>query len=182
MKNKIILKEDLIINKIFHLRCKRIMLDSDLAALYGIETRRLNEQVKRNLGRFPDDFMFQLAENEFEVLMSQNATSSWGGKRKMPFAFTEHGVLMLSSVINSAVAIEMNIQIMRVFTKVRELLLRHKNVLMKLEKIEKRLMQNESRHENHEKELQVIFAALKSLLEPKPTKRKKIGYKISSKK
>ncbi len=99
------------------------MLDQDLAELYEVETKRLNEQVKRNKDRFPDDFMFQLTKHEFEILKSQNATSSWGGRRTPPYAFTEHGVLMLSSVLKSKRATEVNIHIMRIFTKMRELLL-----------------------------------------------------------
>ena len=98
------------------------MIDEDLAELYEVETKRLNEQVKRNKDRFPEDFMFQLSKNEFEILKSQNATSSWGGRRLPPYVFTEHGVLMLSSVLRSGRAVEVNIQIMRIFTKMRELL------------------------------------------------------------
>jgi len=107
------------------------MLDIDLAELYHVETRRLNEQVKRNLNRFPKDFMFQLTEKEWANLMSQNAISSWGGRRKMPFAFTEHGVLMLSSILNSERAIQVNIQIMRIYTKLRGMLKDHKDILLK---------------------------------------------------
>jgi len=98
------------------------MLDRDLAEMYGVETRRLNEQIKRNIKRFPDDFMFQLKKEEFENLMSQFATSSWGGTRKLPYAFTELGVAMLSSVLNSDIAIEINMGIMRAFVAVRRLL------------------------------------------------------------
>jgi hypothetical protein len=98
--------DETVINKIYLIRNEKVMLDSDLALLYGIETRRLNEQVKRNIERFPEDFMFQLTETEFENLKSQFATSSWGGRRKLPYAFTEHGVLMLSSVLNSDLAIQ----------------------------------------------------------------------------
>ena len=106
------------------------MLDRDLAELYDVETKRLNEQVKRNLNRFPDDFMFKLNKEEFNNLRSQIATSSWGGRRTIPFAFTEHGVLMLSSVLNSDRAIKVNIQIIRIFTKMREILLSHKDMLL----------------------------------------------------
>lgn len=105
MENEILLSEELISNKIYFIRNQKVMLDVDLSELYSIETRRLNEQVKRNLSRFPDDFMFQLTENEFQHLKSQFATSSWGGTRKLPYAFTEHGVLMLSSVLKSDKAI-----------------------------------------------------------------------------
>lgn len=105
------LPDELVISKIYLIRNHKVMLDDDLAELYLVETRRLNEQVKRNIDRFPRDFMFQLTEKEWENLMSQIATSSWGGRRKMPFVFTEHGVLMLSSVLNSDRVIQVNIQI-----------------------------------------------------------------------
>lgn len=101
------------------IRGQQVMLDHDLAELYGVETRRLNEQVKRNLERFPEDFMFQLTPNEFDNLMSQFATSSWGGVRKLPYAFTEQGVAMLSGVLKSTTAVEANIRIMRAFVSMR---------------------------------------------------------------
>jgi hypothetical protein len=107
-------------NMIFTLRGQRIMLDSDLAKLYDVETKRINEAVKRNLSRFPDDFMFQLTEKEWAILRSQIATSSWGGSRRLPYAFTEHGILMLSSVLRSDIAIDVNIKIMRIFVKMRQ--------------------------------------------------------------
>lgn len=109
MSKDIIIPQEVIINKIYSIRGQKVMLDSDLAELYGVETKRLNEQVKRNNSRFPDDFMFQLTIQEWENLKSQIATSSWGGRRKLPYAFTEHGVLMLSSVLNSDRAIAVNI-------------------------------------------------------------------------
>jgi hypothetical protein len=99
--NSLMVPEEVIMSKIYLIRGQKVMLDRDLAELYGVETRRLNEQVKRNIDRFPADFMFQLNQEEFKILKSQFATSSWGGRRKLPFAFTEHGVLMLSSVLNS---------------------------------------------------------------------------------
>ena len=114
------------------------MLDEDLAELYQVPTGRLNEQVKRNIGRFPVDFMFQLTEEEFKNLISQNATSSWGGRRKLPFAFTEHGVLMLSSVLNSERAVGVNIQIMRIYTKMREMLMTNQEIQLKLEQLERK--------------------------------------------
>jgi hypothetical protein len=107
--------------KIYTLRGVKVMLDRDLAEMYGVETRRLNEQVKRNIDRFPNDFMFQLTGEEFEILISQNATSSWGGVRKLPYAFTELGVAMLSSVLNSKTAIQINMAIMRAFVEIRQL-------------------------------------------------------------
>ena len=118
-----LLSEETIANKIYFIRNQKVMLDRDLAILYGIETKVLNRAVKRNMSRFPEDFMFQLTEIEFQNLKSQIVTSSWGGTRKLPYAFTEHGVLMLSSVLKSDKAIQVNIQIMRIFTKVRQMLL-----------------------------------------------------------
>ncbi len=115
--------DEVIISKIHLLRGQKVMLDEDLAELYQVETKRLNEQVKRNIDRFPKDFMFQLSQKEFDNLKSQIATSSWGGRRKPPFAFTEQGVSMLSGVLNSQIAIQVHIQIIRIFTKMRELLL-----------------------------------------------------------
>jgi len=125
MENETQLSEELISNKIYFIRNQKVMLDRDLAVLYGVETKRVNEQVKRNVSRFPDDFMFQLTENEFLNLKSQFATSNSEkmGLRYAPMVFTEHGVLMLSSVLKSDKAIQANIQIMRIFSKVRQMLL-----------------------------------------------------------
>ncbi len=137
------------------------------------ETRRLNEQVKRNANRFPKDFMFTLTEREYENLKSQNATSSWGGRRKLPNAFTEQGVAMLSSVLNSDIAIEVNIRIIRVFTKMKEYALTHKEILLQLAKLEKEVKGNSSDIEN-------IFMVLKELLEKQSKAnppRNKIGFK-----
>ena len=111
----------LIQQKIYQIRGQRVMIDRDLAEMYGVETRRLNEQIKRNMKRFPQDFMFQLTWEEFENLKSQFATSSWGGTRKLPYVFTELGVAMLSSVLNSDTAIEINMNIMRAFITIRHL-------------------------------------------------------------
>lgn len=111
----------LIQNKIFEIRGQRVMLDFDLAEMYEVETRVLNQAVKRNISRFPADFMFQLSNKEFDNLMSQIVISSWGGTRKLPYAFTEHGVTMLASVLRSERAIEINIQIVRVFIALRPL-------------------------------------------------------------
>ena len=120
-------------NKIYHIRGCKVILDFDLAAIYEVETRRLNEQVKRNIKRFPLDFMFQLTNHEFTNLISQNATSSWGGKRKHPFAFTEHGVTMLASVLKSDRAIEVNIHIVRAFIALRQYALGYAELNHKLE-------------------------------------------------
>ena len=121
--NEILIPDEIIMNKIYYIRGQKVMLDSELAELYGVETRRLNEQVARNADRFPEDFMFRLNENEFESLMSQIATSKRGGRRKLPYMFSEHGVLMLSSVLNSKQAIQVNIQVMRIFTRIRQMLM-----------------------------------------------------------
>ncbi|MEN8119751.1 MAG: ORF6N domain-containing protein [Bacteroidota bacterium] len=172
--NNLVIPDEIIITKIYFVREQKVMIDSDLAELYGVETRRLNEQVKRNISRFPEDFMFQLTDEEFKNLKSQIATSSWGGRRKTPYVFTEHGVLMLSSVLNSERAVSVNIQIMRIFTKVRKLLTDNLNVRLDIEDIKKKL-------ENHDKNIELVFSYLDELMEkqenPKP--RKQIGFKGS---
>jgi hypothetical protein len=164
--------EQKILNRIYVVRGQKIMLDEDLAEMYKVETRRLNEQVKRNVNRFPKDFMFTLTAKEYETLKSQNATSSWGGRRKLPNAFTEQGVAMLSSVLNSDVAIEVNIRIIRVFTRLREYALTHKEILLQLSKLEKEVKGNS-------KDIENIFMVLKELIEnqSKPSPRNKIGFK-----
>lgn len=171
--------EQKILNKIYVIRSEKVMLDRDLAGMYGVETRVLNQSIKRNLNRFPKDFMFQLSEKEFKNLMSQNVTSSWGGTRKLPYAFTEQGVAMLSSVLNSETAIEVNIRIIRVFTKMREFALTHKEILMQLAKLEKEVSSNNRNTERNSKDIENIFMVLKELLEKesKPTPRNKIGFK-----
>jgi hypothetical protein len=149
-----------------------VMLDRDLAILYGIETKVLNQAVKRNMSRFPEDFMFQLTEIEFQNLKSQIVTSSWGGTRKLPYAFTEHGVLMLSSVLKSDKAIQVNIQIMRIFTKVRQMLLDTTELKIDILQIQKKL-------ENHDKNIELVFSYLDELIEKKENEppRPTIGYK-----
>ena len=175
MSKEIVLPQEVIINKIYTVRGQKVMLDSDLAELYGVETKRLNEQVKRNASRFPDDFMFQLTIQEWENLKSQNATSSWGGRRKLPYAFTEHGVLMLSSVLNSDRAIAVNIHIMRVYTKLKEMLLTHKDILLELESIKQKVGSNSN-------DIELIFNYLKQFEQAKQQEleyqnREKIGFK-----
>jgi hypothetical protein len=162
--------DEMIVTKIYLLRGKKVMLDEDLAELYQVPTGRLNEQVKRNIARFPADFMFQLTKEEFENLKSQFATSSWGGRRKLPSAFTEHGVLMLSSVLSSERAISVNIQIMRIYTKMRELLMTNQEILLKLEQLERKV-------DAHDEDIQVIFAYLKQLLDPPQEPRPRIGFR-----
>jgi hypothetical protein len=162
--------DELVMNKIYLIRGKKVMLDEDLAELYQVETKRLNEQVRRNIDRFPDDFMFRLTTKEFENLKSQFATSSWGGRRKVPLAFTEQGVSMLSGVLNSETAIRVHIQIIRVFTRMREMIMTHKDILHQLEKIEKKLA-------GHGDDITLIFQYLKQLLNPPQQPRRKIGFK-----
>jgi len=130
---------EVIEQKILLIKGQKVMLDSDLAALYGVTTKRLNEQVRRNVKRFPADFMYQLSREEFESLKSHFATSSsWGGRRTRPFVFTEQGISMLSSILNSDRAINVNIQIMRTFVKLREIILSHKDLTKKLNELEKK--------------------------------------------
>ena len=170
MAKSIMLADEVITSKIYLIREHKVMLDTDLAELYQVETRRLNEQVKRNIDRFPEDFMFQLTEKEWENLKSQNATSSWGGRRKNPYAFTEHGVLMLSSVLNSDRAIQVNIQIMRIYSKLRGMILEHKDILLKLERLEGKVIE-------HDENFKVVFDYLRELLNPKVEPARKIGFK-----
>src|SRR3989338_5792242 len=131
-----IIPQEIIQNKIFVVREKRIMFDKDLAELYGVKTEQLTRQVRRNIDRFPDDFLLQLTRAELKNLICHFGRSSWGGTRKPPYAFTEYGTLMLSSVLNSQRAIQVNIQIMRAFTKLRELMATHKDIKEKISKME----------------------------------------------
>jgi phage regulator Rha-like protein len=150
------------------------MLDKDLALLYNVETKVLKQQVKRNIDRFPDDFMFELTPDEFKILRSQFVTSTWGGTRYLPMVFTEQGVAMLSSVLNSKQAILVNIQIIRVFTKMRELLATHKDILLKLEQLEKKDIEQDDK-------IMLVFEYLKQLeqasqLESEQKSRRRIGF------
>src|SRR5437762_5340623 len=167
---------------IYLLRGQRVMLDSDLAAIYGVSTRQLNQQLKRNRSRFPDDFAFQLSTEEFRNLKSQIATSSLisqsvtssghGGRRKLPWAFTEHGALMLASVLNSEVAVQASVRVVRAFVKLREMIAANAQLAAKLEELERRF-------ESHDQAVANLFAALKQLLEPsEPTKRREIGFHV----
>ncbi|HEY4111435.1 ORF6N domain-containing protein [Puia sp.] len=164
-----------IINKIYIIRGQKVMIDRDLAHLYGVETKRLKEQVKRNLARFPSHFMFELTAQESKSLRSQNATletSDRGAHSKYTsYAFTEHGVLMLSNVLKSKHAIEMSIKIIDIFVKLREMLLTHKDILLKLEQLEKKVTRNSE-------EIQTLFAAVKRLLiPPEQQERRRIGFR-----
>ena len=155
---KSLIPADMLERKIRFIRGHRIMLDRDLAVLYGVGTRDLNKAVSRNPERFPEDFVLQLDKKEFENLMFQSGTSSWGGTRKMPYAFTEHGILMLSSVLKSSRAIQVNIQIMRAFVKLRELLSTHKDLARKLEALEKK----------YDAQFKSVFDAIRMLMTTPP--------------
>ena len=149
---------------IYLIRNKRVMLDRDIAVLYGVETKVLNQAVKRNMGRFPEDFMFQLTREEVENPRSQIVTLKQGQNIKyLPYAFTEHGILMLSSVLNSHKAIQVNIQIMRIFIKLREMALTHRDLLAKIEQLESK----------YDEQFLVVFKAIKALLDDRkePPKR-----------
>ena len=160
-----------ITGKIYLIRSQKVMLDKDLAKLYGVETKALKQAVKRNIGRFPEDFMFELTKHEFDNLRSQSVTSSWGRTRYSPMAFTEQGVAMLSSVLNSDRAIKVNIQIMRAFTQLRQMLSTHKDLKKKIETMEKK----------DDQQFQVVFEAIKQLLEADAKPRKKIGFTVKEK-
>ncbi|OWP84495.1 DNA-binding protein [Flavobacterium davisii] len=171
-QKEISIPDEIISNKIYFIRGQKVMLDRDLAELYKVETKNLKRQVRRNIERFPEDFMFELNEEEFEILRCQIGTSSWGGTRYRPIAFTENGVAMLSSVLNSPTAIKMNIQIIRVFTKIREALSDNLNIKLEIEEIKKKLS-------NHSKNIELVFNYLDELIEKKDNtkERNQIGYK-----
>ncbi len=168
----IMLPDELISNKIYFIRGTKVMLDRDLAELYGVLTGNLNKAVKRNIKRFPEDFMFQLTKEEFENLIFQFGTSSWGGTRSLPYAFTEQGVAMLSGILNSDRAINVNIQIMRIFTKIREALTDSLSMKLDIEEIKKKIA-------NQDKNIELVFNYLDELMEKqeKPEPRRQIGYK-----
>lgn len=179
MSNSIIVTDDKITSKIYLIRGFKVMLDRDLAELYGVETRVLNQAIKRNEKRFPNDFMFQLTEKELENWKSQNTLSSKEkmGLRKLPNVFTEQGVAMLSSVLNSETAIDVNIQIIRIFSKIREIVSSNSDILLKLEQMENKLLQNQEKVNQHDEDITVIFKYLKQLLNPPNPEREAIGFK-----
>ena len=150
-KTKLKSAEEIISEKIYFIRGEKIILDSDLAELYEVPTKRLNEQVKRNIKRFPKDFMFRLTSDEYDFLKSQFATSNRGGRRSLPFAFTEHGAVMLSGILNSDVAIAASINVVRVFVKLRRLLSSYKELSEKLSKLK----------DKYEKNFKIVFELIK---------------------
>ncbi len=154
-------------SRIRRIRGKKIMIDRDLASLYNVETGQLKRAVRRNIDRFPKDFMFELTKDEFENLRCQFGASSWGGERYLPYAFTEQGVAMLSSVLNSKRAIKMNILIMRAFIRLREMVMENADLRRAIETLERRVS-------DHDKAIEIAFNTLKQLLEPPPPKTPKI--------
>jgi hypothetical protein len=183
MTKSITKADEAIIDKIYLISGQKVILDEDLAELYGVATKVLNQSVKRNLFRFPRDFMFQLSAQDLSNLKSQIVTSSlsaqgqaarrqagWGGRRKRPYAITEQGVAMLSSVLNSERAILVNIHIIRVFTRIRQMLSTHKDILLKLETLERKVT-------DHDGDIKLIFEYLKELLNPKTEPVRKIGFR-----
>lgn len=168
---------DIVINKIYFLRGHKVMLDSDLAELYGIETKKLNQAVKRNSTRFPQDFMFQVSENEIEILRSQIVTlekDNLSHYRYTPYAFTENGVAMLSSVLNTERAIQMNIFIMRQFTAMRQIMIENKDLFIKIMNMEKAITE-------HDEQLKTLFSYLKKLMQQEEAPREPIGFKMKQK-
>ncbi len=172
-KQSIVVADEVVMNKIYYIRKQKIMLDRDLAELYGVQPIRLREQVKRNMGRFPANFMFQLTEEEVEIMVSQNAIPSrkqLGGN--LPYAFTEHGVLMLASVLRSETAMEVSIRVIEIFVKMREMLSAHKDILLKLEQLENKVT-------GHDEDIRLIFDYLKQLLNPPQEPRPRVGFRRS---
>jgi len=159
-----------ILDRILLIRGKKVMIDRDLAELYGVTTKRLNEQVKRNINRFPEDFMFQLTQEEKnEVVAICDHLRNIKFSHSFPLAFTEHGAVMLACVLNSKRAIEANIRIIRIFTAMREMTLNNKEVLLKLEKLEQKV-------DAHDESIDLLFDAIKKMIDPQPSKRNKIGF------
>ena len=170
-KSEVIVTDEIVLSKIFYLRDHKVMLDRDLAELYGVQPKRLREQVKRNMERFPTHFMFQITENEVDIMVSHFATPSkqqLGGH--LPYAFTEHGVLMLANVLRSKKAVQVSLRIIEIFVKMREMLSTHKDVLLKLEQLEKKVT-------GHDADVKVIFQCLKQLLDPPREPRPRVGFR-----
>lgn len=172
MSKSIAIPDDVIISKIYLIRGQKVMIDRDLAELYGVETKRLKEAVRRNIERFPEDFMFEMNKKELKSWRGASVSSPEDrqGLRYAPFCFTEQGVTMLSCILNSSTAIEVNIRVIRIFTNLREMVLTNKDVLLKLEQIERKVGQ-------HDDDIKLIFDYLKELLNPKTGSLRKIGFK-----
>lgn len=173
--------DETVLSKILLVRGKKVMIDRDLAELYGVTTMRLNEQVKRNKKRFPEDFMFQVTKEEKQQLIDRYPhLAKLKFSPTLPYVFTEHGAVMLASVLNSERAIAVNIQIVRVFSRMREVLLTHKDILVKLEQVEKKLLRQDMKMNKYEEDIQLIFETLKELLNPPAEPRQRIGFRRST--
>jgi hypothetical protein len=153
-------------SRILLIRSQKVMMDSDLAEIYGVPTKTLNQAVKRNIERFPEDFMFQLSEKEFDILRSQFVTAKFAKRRSFPFVFTEHGAIMLASVINTTTAIYASIQVVRVFIRLRGILATNKELARKLDAMEKK----------YDKQFAVVFEAIRKLMSPPDKETKRIGF------
>jgi hypothetical protein len=198
MEKKVQLNDE-IISQIYFIRGRKVMLDNDLARIYGVTTARLNQQVRRNMDRFPADFMFELSLEEYRNLMLQIATSSlqtvdnindpdltsqivissWGGRRKLPFVFSEHGALMLASVLSSKTAIQASIYVVRAFVKLREILSMHQKLSERINDLEKRAFE---KIDEHSEQLILVFQALRELVRKKDEPRVPVGFKLGKKK
>jgi hypothetical protein len=169
-----------ITQRIVVLREQKVLIDADLAALYGVETRRLNEQVRRNRARFPADFIFELTPEEFANLKSQFATSSWGGRRKLPLAFTEHGAIMAATVLNTPRAVEVSVYVVRAFVQLRELVGSHRELAKRLDDLEQKTealaMQHDTFSRNTRNQLKQVFDALRELMTPPDPPKRPIGF------
>ena len=172
MEKALIVPDEIVMNQIYFIRNQKVMLDKELAELYQVTTGVLNQAVQRNIKRFPSDFMFQLTDQEWSNLKSQIVTSSWGGRRSLPYAFTEQGVAMLSGILNSDRAITVNIQIMRIFIRIRQMFIDNTELRLEVEKIKGKL-------DNQDKNMEIVFRYLDELIEVKnnPKPRKRIGFK-----
>jgi hypothetical protein len=176
-KSNSLLPSEIIQSKIYVIRGYKVLLNGHLAELYGVTTKRMNEQIKRNIKRFPKDFMFQLTQAEFANLRSQFATSSWGGARYLPYVFTEHGVVMLATILNSDTAIRASLQIVRTFNRIREMIFNHEELRRKIEDLEKKYDARLDKVDNRMQSVFEAFEEIKSLLEPPPdTLKNKVGF------
>ncbi|MES2872382.1 MAG: ORF6N domain-containing protein [Bacteroidota bacterium] len=171
-KRTVAIPDEVVWNKIYFIRDQKVMLDRDLAELYGVETKVLKQAVRRNIARFPKDFMFEMSREELQDWRSQFVTSKGvrQGLRYVPFCFTEQGVTMLSCILNSDRAIHVNIQILRIYTRIREMLLTHKDMLLRVEQMEKHLM-------NHDQKIELLFTYLSKFIEKEEKPRTEIGFK-----
>lgn len=168
MSENALVPKEVIEKRILMIRGQKVMLDSHLAELYGVETKALKRAVKRNVARFPQDFCFELSIDEVENLRYQFGTSSWGGRRYAPFAFTEQGIAMLSSVLHSKKAVQVNIEIMRAFVRLREIMSSHKDLARKLEEMERK----------YDAQFKVVFEAIRELMNPPAKPNKQIGFQV----